>query len=96
VVTTEPTDAEIEAAARVLWSRRTSEPWEARGAEFPDSVDLAHTRDDARAALTAALPLVEPRLREQIAQEVTPKSPPQKNEWCAALHFAARIARGTP
>jgi hypothetical protein len=49
----EPTAAEIEAAARII-------------AELPELVDDVDHENAASDALTAALPLVEARLREQI------------------------------
>jgi hypothetical protein len=51
-------DAAVEAAAQALWAMRTSEPWNERLAEFPDSVDVARTRADARAILSTARPFI--------------------------------------
>ena len=55
----EPTDAEIEAAARALWARRWSTSWDeysaGRGPASPDGTDLrAVQMRRARAALSAA------------------------------------------
>jgi hypothetical protein len=93
-VTAEPTDAEIEAAARAGLS-------DTEWAELP-SISRDALWDEAEAALTAALPLVEARLREQIAAEIEaaevaglepgPGGLGPAARW--GLGLAARIVRG--
>jgi hypothetical protein len=85
----EPTAAEIEAAARAL-----------RAAD--GALDVHTYGTDARAALVAALPLIEARLREQIAAEIeaaevaglepAPGGLGPAARW--GLGLAARIVRG--
>jgi hypothetical protein len=65
-VTAEPTAAEIEAAARamaVLRYPNTHESW-------ISELRWRALRNESKAALAAALPLIEARLREQIAAEI--------------------------
>lgn len=53
---TEPRQETAEAVARVLWSQRTSEDYDQRLADFPDSQDIAKVRRDAALVLAAIQP----------------------------------------
>jgi hypothetical protein len=94
----EPTADEIDAAARALFEAWWPDSWDADGpAQIRES-----WRGQAAAALAAALPLVEARLREQIAAEIAaaevaglepgPGGLGPAARW--GLGLAARIARG--
>lgn len=78
----------VEKAARAAYERVVERTWDA----LPDEWKSAW-RDDIRAILVAALPVVERELREQVAQEITQCGIDKATDMVLAL-AAARVREG--
>lgn len=86
-------DQAVEAAARALNNERRGRVALSPLDRLPWSPTADEAREDATAALEAALPYLEAALRKQIATDIR-----TKGEWVAHMHYAegredaARIA----
>src|SRR5690606_37509979 len=91
-----PTPEAVEAAARALWTswNPNGPAWRATSEEYREQA-----RSEARAALTAAGPIIAAEVREHVAREIEGFEPEDRAlvhmpDWREAMYDAARIARG--